>query len=100
MTELEALSAVNLGALNKLEDTPQKSDLEASILSHQAQAAESIGQPLKAIELNQQCYSIRLQEEAPKIMLLCFVSNNLAYCHNTANLHEDSEKWYEKSKSY
>ncbi|KAI0437937.1 hypothetical protein F4803DRAFT_536882 [Xylaria telfairii] len=100
MTELEALSAINWGALQKLGDTPRKSDLEVAILSHQAQAAESIGNPIKAIELNQQCYSIRLHEEPPNHMLLCFVANNLGYCHNTANLHQESERWYETSKSH
>ncbi|KAF2967528.1 hypothetical protein GQX73_g6031 [Xylaria multiplex] len=100
MTELDALSAINWGALQKLGDVPQKSDLEVAILSHQAQAAESIGQPLKAIELNKRCYNIRLQEEPPNHKLLCFAANNLGYCHNTANLHEESEKWYETSKSH
>ncbi|KAJ2979535.1 hypothetical protein NUW58_g7177 [Xylaria curta] len=100
MAELETLSAVNLGALNRLGDIPQMSDLKVSILSHQAQAAESIGHPLKAIELNQQCYDLRLQEEPRRNLLLCFASNNLAYCHNTANLHEMSATWYDKSKSY
>ncbi|KAI1129102.1 hypothetical protein F5Y10DRAFT_291348 [Nemania abortiva] len=106
MTELEALSAVNLEALKRLPSneiwvTFQRSDLEAAILSHQAQAAEALGRPLKAIELNKQCYDIRkLQQEPPNNELLCFAANNLGYCHNTANLHEDAEKWYETSEAH
>ena len=100
MTEVELVCKVNLRALNELEDGPKKMDLKALILSHQAQAAESLGEPLKAIELNKQVYEIRLQEKPCMKILLCHIANNLGYCHNTANLHEDSEKWYEKSKEW
>lgn len=98
LTELRSLCEVNLQALNRLPDGPRKLDLKASTLSHQAQAAESLGDPLKSIELNLQCYQIWLEEEPCKKKKLCFSANNIAYCHNTANLHEESEKWYEKSK--
>jgi tetratricopeptide (TPR) repeat protein len=100
MAELELVCEVNLRALNKLEDGPKKENLKASILSHQAQAAESLGEPVKAIELNKQAYEIRLQEKPCMKLMLCYTANNLGYCHNTANLHEGSEEWYEKSREW
>jgi tetratricopeptide (TPR) repeat protein len=100
MAEVELVCEVNLRALDMLEDGPRKMDLKASILSHQAQAAESLGNPRKAIALNQTGYQIRLEEKPRSKILLCYTANNIGYCHNTANLHEDSEKWYEKSRDW
>lgn len=100
MAELKLVCEVNLRALDMLENGSKKMDLKASILSHQAQAAESLGDPLKAIELNKECYQIRLEEKPCSKILLCYTANNLGYCHNTANLHDGSEKWYEKSREW
>lgn len=100
MIELELVCKVNLCALDKLQDGSIKMDLKASILSHQAQAAESLGESFKAIEYNKQVYEIRLQEKPCTKILLCYTANNLGYCYNTVNLHEDSEGWYEKSREW
>ncbi|PLB54820.1 hypothetical protein P170DRAFT_483593 [Aspergillus steynii IBT 23096] len=100
MTKLEQVCAVNPQAIDTLDDGPAKTDLKGSVLSHQAQAVESLGRPLHAIHLNKQCYEIRLQEEPRNPILLCYTANNLAYCHNTANLHAGAETWYEQSREW
>ncbi|OKL60409.1 hypothetical protein UA08_04008 [Talaromyces atroroseus] len=87
MVELKRSCEVNLCALDKL---------KASILSHQAQAAESLGEPTRAIALNKEVYEIRLQEKPRVKVMLCFTANNIAYCYNTANMHEESEKWRQR----
>lgn len=66
-------------------------------MSHQANLAESLGHAEKAIELNKRVYDIRLQEQPLKLDLLCYSSNNLGYCHNTANDHRSSQEWFQRS---
>lgn len=97
LTDLESLCDVNLVAVETLEDGPQKDDLRATIMSHQVNLAESLGNAEKAIELNKRVYDIRLKEQPPKQGLLCYVSNNLGYCHNTANDHSSSLEWFQRS---
>ena len=85
LTELRSLCEVNLQALNRLPDGPRKLDLKASTLSHQAQAAESLGDPLKSIELNLQCYQIWLARRrscvspqiiSPTVIILLIFTKN------------------------
>lgn len=78
-----------------LEKEPRQLDLKASIGSHQAQAAESLNQPLKAVEINMKCYEVRLAEK--NNLLLCYTANNIAYCYNTANEHEKALEWFLES---
>ncbi|KAK2595619.1 hypothetical protein QQS21_006666 [Conoideocrella luteorostrata] len=96
--ELQNLCEINLRALDTLENGPKKMDLKASILSHQAQALESLGDPVKAIELNIQVWKIRFQEDPKDKIMLRNTANNLGYCHSTANRHEESQVWHEKSR--
>lgn len=98
MTELLSVCETNLRALDMLGDEPKQVELRTSVFSHQAQAAESLGQPLKAVEINRKCYEIRLAEMNK--LLLCFTANNIAYCYNTANEHEKALEWYLKSKEW
>lgn len=100
LTDLESLCEVNLVAVNTLGDEPRKDDLRATIMSHQANLAESLGQARKAIDLNKRVYEIRFQEKPMKQALLCFVSNNLGYCHNTANDHKTSLEWFHKARDW
>ncbi|KAI9842890.1 MAG: hypothetical protein M1837_006722 [Sclerophora amabilis] len=100
LTDLESLCDVNLVAVETLEDGPQKDDLKASIMSHQANLAESLGNAEKAIDLNKRLYEIRLQEKAMKHDMLCYTSNNLGYCYNTANDHKSSLRWFQRSRDW
>ncbi|KAH0553214.1 hypothetical protein GP486_006614, partial [Trichoglossum hirsutum] len=100
LTDLENLCDVNMVAVETLEDGHRKDDLKASIMSHQANLAESLGDAEKAIDLNKRVYEIRLQEKPMKQALLCYVTNNLGYCHNTANDHKSSLEWFQRSRDW
>lgn len=100
MGDLESLCDVNLVAVETLEDGSQKDDLKATIMSHQANLAESLGNAEEAINLNKRVYEIRLQEKPMKQALLCYVSNNLGYCYNTANNHKSSLEWFQRSRDW
>lgn len=91
---------VNLQAVTTLDDGPEKNDLKATIMSHQANLTESLGKAEKAIELNGKVQEIRLQKNPLKTVLLCHVSNNLGYCHNTANDHKSALDWFQKSRDW
>ncbi|KAH8703633.1 pfs domain-containing protein [Talaromyces proteolyticus] len=97
LADLKSLCDVNLAAVTSLEDGPRKNDLQATIMSHQANLAESWGDVKSAIELNNKVYTIRLEEDPRKQDLLCQVANNLGYCHNTANDHRTALVWFERS---
>ena len=66
LADLESLCDVNLVAVGTLEVGSQKDDLKASIMSHQANLAESLGNAEEAIDLNKRVYEIRLQEKPMK----------------------------------
>ena len=100
LTDLESLCDVNLVAVETLEAGPRKDDLKASTMSHQANLAESLGNAEKAVDLNKKVYEIRLQENPKKHVLLCYVSNNLGYCHNTANDHKSALRWFQRSRDW
>ena len=89
-----------MSAVVTLTDGPDKDDLKATIMSHQANLAESLGNADRAISLNKRVYEIRLQETPLKMELLGYVTNNLGYCHNTANDHEGSLQWFQKSHEW
>lgn len=96
--DLSKVLDVNSAAIDMLDEGPEKADAKATILSHQANLAESLGTPERAIELNMQGYHIRLHEAEPKQNLISFFENNLAFCHNTANKHAEALTWFEKSR--
>ncbi|KAL3952370.1 hypothetical protein ACCO45_012313 [Purpureocillium lilacinum] len=98
LEDLGLLCEVNLAAVNSLVNSPQKDDMRASIMSHQANLAESLGDAQAAIELNKNAYEIRLHERPMKQQLLCYISNNVGYCYNTANDHKNSLEWFQKSQ--
>ncbi len=56
-----------------------------------SQPSESLGDAAKAIHLNNAVYDIRLRKKPQKLRLLGYVSNNLGYCHNTANDQDSLE---------
>ncbi|KAK2601535.1 hypothetical protein QQS21_004920 [Conoideocrella luteorostrata] len=110
MKECMNLCQANLRALKRLGQDPEQADFEAAILSHQAQATESLGDPEKAIELNKEVYNIRLKQEQVQKpgnstaelktakTRLAKVANNVGYCCDTANIHEEAKKWFIKSE--
>lgn len=98
LEELQAFCDTNLTALESLEDCPAKTNLKASILSHKANRADSLGEPESAIALNLEAYELRLQENPRKENLLAFFENNLGFNHGSFNDHAASLKWYHKSR--
>ena len=100
LTDLESVCDVNFVAVETLEDGPHKDDLRATAMSHQANLSESLGDVAKAIHLNKRVYDIRLKEKPQKLQLLGYVSNNLGYCHNTANDHKKSLEWFQISRRW
>ncbi|OAQ95981.1 hypothetical protein LLEC1_02850 [Akanthomyces lecanii] len=100
LEDMRLLCDVNLAAVSSLANSPQKSDMRASILSHQANLAESLGEAQEAIQLNKSAYEIRLEERPMKQRLLCYISNNIGYCYNTANDHKHSLKWFQRSQHW
>jgi tetratricopeptide (TPR) repeat protein len=105
LAELEILCTVNLAAVATLEDSPQRHSLNATIMSHQANLAESQGKAEMAIYLNKEVYRIRFEELPLKYNLLCQVANNIGYCYNSFNDHTTaltwfltSYEWFEKSE--
>lgn len=100
MTELESVCNVNMVAVETLEDGSQKDDLRATVKSQQANLSESLGDAAKAIQLNKELYDIRLKETPSKLELLGYVSNNLGYCHNTANDHNNGLEWFQTSRGW
>lgn len=61
---------------------------------------KSLSKAEKAIDLNKKAYKIRLQEKPRKLALLCYGSNNLGYCYNTANDHKSSLEWFQRSRDW
>jgi tetratricopeptide (TPR) repeat protein len=96
LTDLESVCAVNIDALATLEDGGRKDNLLAHCISQQANLSESCGNVKKAIELNKKVYKIRLGEQPQKKNQLCFTSNNLGYCYNTANDHRTALEEFER----
>jgi hypothetical protein len=101
LNQVDDLCAVNLVAIEGLTHEAAKEDLKATILSHQANAAESRGDAARAIELNKQVYETRLKQN--DLTLLYYTASNLGYCNNTANDHkialihfESAESWRKK----
>lgn len=100
LADLENLCDVNLTAAEMLEDGPQRDNVKALIMSHQAQLAESLGDAEKAIDLNKREYEIRLRENPAKKELLGYTASNLGYCYNTANDHRTSLEWFQRSRDW
>lgn len=94
LADLESFCEVSLDAVNTLEDKEKREDLQADIMSYQANRAESLGKAEEAIKLNKEVHSIRQEN---KTELLGHVTNNLGYCHDSANNHKEALKWFEKS---
>lgn len=84
--------------MKTLENQAHALDIKAHTLSHQASALESIGEPVKAIELNLKGYQIRLSETPRKGGLCGGFEQNLGYMYNTANEHETALAWFQKSR--
>lgn len=100
IVEFESICDANLLALGTIEDSPMKKDLQITIMTHQAQAAETLGEVERAISINERAYKMREEEKPMKKLLLCYTANNLGYCYNTANDHNSSLRWYNESERW
>ncbi|KEZ45512.1 hypothetical protein SAPIO_CDS1836 [Scedosporium apiospermum] len=98
LQDLRELCECNLIAANTLDDGERTTDLVAVIYSHQANLEESLGNPLKAIELNKKGYEMRLRESELKQGLLAGFESNLGYNYNTANDHKSALQWFHKAR--
>lgn len=97
MDECETTCNVNMAAAEQLASGPQKEDFKATIISHQAQRAESLGYPERAVQLNRVGYEIRIAEVPLNRRLLCFTAANLGYCSSSANDHAAGLEWHNKA---
>ncbi len=97
MDECERTCALNMTAVEQLPASPQKEDFKATVLSHQAQMAESLGNPERAVQLNAERYKIRLAEVPLNQRLHCFTAETLGYCFSSANDHDAGLEWHNKA---
>lgn len=97
MGECEKTCGINMTAAEQLPAGPQRKDIKATIISHQAQMAESLGYSDKAVLLNKEGYKIRLAEEPRNARLLCFTAANLGYCSSAAGDNAAGLEWHNKA---
>lgn len=100
LRELSEVCKTNTVAVQSLPDGPEKIDLEATFVSHQANLAESIGNAAEAIQLNLKLYETRRYEEPQNKDLFAWVCNSLGYCHDTRNQHDKAMDWFMKVESF
>ncbi|KAG9250320.1 pfs domain-containing protein [Emericellopsis atlantica] len=91
---------VNHIAVEQLEDGPRKEDYKATILSHEAQMVESLGDAERAIRLNEKGYVIRLAERPRNKVVLCYTAANLGYCYSAANKPAIAVEWLDKAREW
>ncbi|KAK0747419.1 pfs domain-containing protein [Apiosordaria backusii] len=100
LQDLEVTCTVNMAAVELLDSCLEREDLSGTILSHQAQMAECLGEGEKAVRLNKEEYDLRLLKPSQNRELLCYTSSNLGYCSNTANDHTAALEWFDKSREW
>ncbi|KAK0609961.1 hypothetical protein B0T17DRAFT_593821 [Bombardia bombarda] len=98
--ECENTCNTNMLALSQLEAGPQKEDYKATITSHQAQIAESLGDADISVRLGEECYQIRLAEHPQKTRLLCFTASNLGYQCSSAGNQTVALEWFKKAREW
>ncbi|CAI7588839.1 unnamed protein product [Penicillium glandicola] len=75
-------------------------NVDVLISVHQAKAAESLEESLKAIELNKQAYSMRFNENPQQPIELCYNANNLGYSHTIVRLYGKAQEWFDISEKW
>ncbi|KAK0609965.1 hypothetical protein B0T17DRAFT_603393 [Bombardia bombarda] len=100
LQQCEKACSTNLLALDQLEPGPRKEDLKATIISHQAQTAESSGDAQRAIQLNIESYKIRLAEQPKKTDLLCYTAANLGYTYSSAGNQESALESFKEAREW
>ncbi|PVH79292.1 hypothetical protein DL98DRAFT_655534 [Cadophora sp. DSE1049] len=100
--ECEKTCVVNRDAASTLASDGDRLNIQGSIISHQAQVLEKLGDPQKAAIICQQEIDMRLGESPKKQILLAYSSCNLGIIYSSANdflralnaFHE-SRKWWD-----
>jgi hypothetical protein len=100
MKELGMTCGINRHALIMAGCGRDLLNVDAWISVHQAQVAESLEEPLKVIEQNEQAYRELFHENPQQITTLCHIANNLGYSHSTVGSHEKAKSWFETSEKW
>ncbi|KAJ5382883.1 hypothetical protein N7517_000794 [Penicillium concentricum] len=100
LKELAMTCAINRQAPFMADCDKELLTVDVLISVHQAQAAESLGEPLKAIELNEQAYKMRFDESPQQMRALCCTANNVAQSNTSAKLYQKAQDWFEISDKW
>jgi len=98
--ECERTCLVNRDAASTLVSKEDKVNLECSIMSHQAQIAEKLGNSQKAIEISQQYIDNRLAESPRKLVLLAYSACNQGIIYSSANDFAKSLECFQQSRQW
>jgi tetratricopeptide (TPR) repeat protein len=89
---------VSQAAISTLDPKEQSIDLKCTLLSHMAIMEESLGNPLKALEIATKGHDLRKTEEPQNRIILAWDQSNLGYTCNTANKHLESRAHFENAR--
>ncbi|KAI0096977.1 P-loop containing nucleoside triphosphate hydrolase protein [Nemania sp. FL0031] len=95
--ECERTCALNRNAISTITTAEERIDLEATIMSHQAQVAEKLGNIEQALNICQQQINIRLNQSPPNLILIAWSFCNLGIAHSSANNFEKALEDFEQS---
>ncbi|KAK1706800.1 hypothetical protein BDP67DRAFT_413557 [Colletotrichum lupini] len=98
--ECERTCAINRIAVSSLSSTEDKADLEATIISHQAQVVEKLGDFHQAQQVCERGISLRLRESPQKKILLSYSSCNLGIIYSSANDFPKAMECFQQARQW
>lgn len=98
--ECERTCAVNWAAVSTLTSEEAKIDLEATIISHQAQVLEKLGHMQEAIEVCEKGINIRLGETPRKQVLIAYSYCNLGIIYSSSNNFTKALECFKQSRKW
>ncbi|KAK0609966.1 Tetratricopeptide-like helical [Bombardia bombarda] len=100
MKDFEETCRVNLMVVECLEPGAQKESYKATIISHQAQMAENLGDHETAIRLHKEDYKIQLAKQPRNLYFLSYTAGNLGYSYSSAGNQTEALKWFQTSREW
>lgn len=91
---------MNRLAASTLSSEENKIDLECTILSHQAQVVEVIGEAHEAIDICRKDIDIRTSEVPQKKIYLAHSVGNLGIMHTSANCPRKALEYFQESRQW
>ncbi|KAJ5184902.1 hypothetical protein N7472_009742 [Penicillium cf. griseofulvum] len=98
--ECERTCAVNWAAASTLVSEEDKTKCEGTIISHQAQVLEKLGNMHKAIEICQKGIDIRLGESPRKQILIAYSYCNLGIIYSSSNNFPKATGYFQESRQW